>query len=161
MLKITGIFLFCASVWAMFLLYDASKRKNIFLLGKMIRFVEIISTQISYTQGDIFSIFKKIVQEPSLKDLIFVNALEQQKGNWTFDTIVKSLPTNLPNNNIFAEFLAGLGQTDVDGQMEHCNIYRALLNEKKEFLQQEYTEKGKLYRSLGGFFAAGLAVLLI
>lgn len=70
-----------------------------------------------------------------------------------------SLPPGLWEG--FAGFCRELGQSDRAAQEALCDAYTDLLSEQREELRQTYLEKGRLYRSLGFYMGAFLAVLLL
>ncbi|MGI6270344.1 MAG: stage III sporulation protein AB [Candidatus Howiella sp.] len=60
----------------------------------------------------------------------------------------------------FAGFCGELGQSDRAAQEALCDAYGDVFAELREICRREYAEKGRLYRSLGLYAGAFLAVLL-
>ena len=60
---------------------------------------------------------------------------------------------------VMKEFGEGLGMTDLDGQLAHCELYRHLVSSRLEEAQKEKGAKSKLYLMLG--VSAGLAAALL
>lgn len=69
------------------------------------------------------------------------------------------LPPGLSDG--FAGFCRELGQSDRAAQEALCDAYSGVFSELRDSCRQEYLEKGRLYRSLGLYAGAFLAVLLI
>ena len=62
---------------------------------------------------------------------------------------------------ILQMFADGLGVSDVEGQMNHCERYGNLFSARSQRCAAEYASKGKLYRSLGWLSAVTVAVLVM
>ena len=58
-----------------------------------------------------------------------------------------------------AGFISGLGRSDTDGQLSHCDIYIADFSRMLAEAKRDKSEKSRLYTALGA--AAGLAVLIL
>jgi stage III sporulation protein AB len=58
-------------------------------------------------------------------------------------------------------FGAGLGTTDLTGQLSHIAMYRALGEEKRSAARQEQESKSKMYPVLGAALGLGLDLLLL
>ena len=55
----------------------------------------------------------------------------------------------------------GLGASDTQGQMEHLELYSALLESRLQKAREELSRKSRLYPCLGLFTGLGLSILLI
>ncbi len=58
-------------------------------------------------------------------------------------------------------FGIGLGTTDLQGQLNHCQLYARLFAQKAELAQEEYASKGRLARSLCGLLSIAVVIMLI
>lgn len=63
--------------------------------------------------------------------------------------------------SLLSEFGAGLGTTDLQSQQTHCDAFAARFARLKSAALTAYTEKSKLYVSLGGIGAAAVALIFI
>ncbi len=64
-------------------------------------------------------------------------------------------------DTLLAEFGAGLGTTDLTGQLSHIAMYRVLGEEKRAAARTEQERKGKLYPVLGAALGLGLDLLFL
>lgn len=62
---------------------------------------------------------------------------------------------------IIRELLNGLGKTDTDGQISMLEMNKKLLQNRLEQARDEYSKKGRMYRSVGVLVGVGAAVMLI
>ena len=62
---------------------------------------------------------------------------------------------------LLMEFGAGLGTTDLAGQLSHIAVYRVLGEEKRAAARTDQAAKGKLYPVLGAALGLGLDLLLL
>ncbi len=62
---------------------------------------------------------------------------------------------------LLRDFGAGLGTTDLPGQLSHIAMYRALGEEKRSAARREQETKGKMYTVLGAALGLGLDLLLL
>lgn len=60
---------------------------------------------------------------------------------------------------LLTRFGEGLGQTDVEGQLAHCELFARLLGEQQAEAKTQAAAKGRLYVTLG--VAGGLAAALL
>ena len=60
---------------------------------------------------------------------------------------------------VMREFGEGLGATDLDGQLAHCELYLQMVSSRLEDAKKEKATKSKLYLMLG--VSAGLAAALL
>ena len=61
---------------------------------------------------------------------------------------------------LLLDFGAGLGVTDLEGQLAHCALYQARAQEKRAEARAEKQRKGRLYPMLGAAIGLGLNLLL-
>ncbi len=60
---------------------------------------------------------------------------------------------------LLQEFGRGLGATDVEGQLAHCDLYLRLTEERLDEAQRDRDAKSKLYATLG--VSGGIAAVLL
>lgn len=63
------------------------------------------------------------------------------------------------DRELLLRFGEGLGRTDVEGQLAHCELYTGLLADKQAEAKAQTAAKGRLYVTLG--VAGGLAAALL
>ena len=62
---------------------------------------------------------------------------------------------------LYQGFVQGLGVSDVQGQMEHLELYRSLLEPRLEQAREEAMQKSKVFVALGLFAGVTLSLLLL
>ena len=62
---------------------------------------------------------------------------------------------------LLTEFGAGLGATDLSGQLAHCALYRQLCEEQRAASLEEKQKKSRMYVLLGAAAGLGLNLLLL
>lgn len=63
------------------------------------------------------------------------------------------------DRQLIRDFGGGLGRSDVEGQLSHCEAFAQLLDDRLQTARSEAASKGKLYITLGA--AAGLCTALL
>ena len=59
------------------------------------------------------------------------------------------------------DFFSKLGSTDTDGQLEHINIYKISFKTACDNSLEEYKTKSRLYKALGFFVGASIALMIL
>lgn len=59
------------------------------------------------------------------------------------------------------KFCQGIGTSDLEGQLEHCDIYSEAFRKLLDSAQKQREEKERLYVSLGAFSALAAFILLV
>ena len=84
-------------------------------------------------------------------------------GYW--QKAITSIPQSygLKNDDIavLEDFGKALGTTDVEGQLNHIELYKNILNSQLKKSKEEYKEKSKLYKVLGFFTGSIIAIMFI
>ena len=62
---------------------------------------------------------------------------------------------------VLEDFGKALGTTDVEGQLNHIELYKNILNSQLKKSKEEYKEKSKLYKVLGFFTGSIIAIMFI
>ena len=62
---------------------------------------------------------------------------------------------------LYLNFVAGLGVTDTQGQLEHIGLYTSLLEPRLLQAREEAGQKAKISVALGLFAGTALALLLL
>lgn len=59
------------------------------------------------------------------------------------------------------DFAKGLGKTDTEGQRLYCDGYAQRIGRLKDIAEEEYRQKGKLYKTLGVLLGLSAALLCL
>ncbi len=68
---------------------------------------------------------------------------------------------NSKDNKLYEEFLEELGISNVEGQIEHLQLYMNLVSVNLQEAKEDVTQKSKLYIALGCFGAVTICMLMI
>ncbi len=135
------------------------------LFNQLALFVGNISSNIRYCANDVYSVLH---QEYTNADVPFVGTtLKNLKDgynmseSWSMsvDSINFNYGLSKADKDIIKQFGYKLGATDVEGQTDHCEYFKDVFENKAKELKVEYSEKAKVYRSLGLF--SGLALVIV
>lgn len=131
-----------------------------------IRFLDFVKTGIRYNAQPIEELIAQaavqypvltqlaICQEYIYQGLPFLTAW-QSSVEW----LVREKKADRAYTALLHDFGNGVGTTDLEGQLSHCDLYLARFNEQLSGAREQYKKKGRLYILLGGF--AGLAAALL
>lgn len=139
-----------------------SKRRD--FLKAFIAFINSVTTNIRYSSADIFTVITSSANSDSL--LYFAIDTAQ---NLPFEAVWKDKIDNIPKHlslteadkKLLYEFGTQLGKTDVDGQMKHLELYKISFTKQLSFAEEAIKQKSKLYKSMGFFAGAAIALMMI
>ncbi len=160
-IKIIGSLLLLLSVTVCgFYFSNRLKLRRDFLLA-FIEFLTNLETNIRYTSDDIINLVKR--SAPNYLTDIFCTDSYVFTDYWTdsLSRIPKSYGLKADDCSLLSEFGKLLGTTDIEGQLNHIELYKTLFKNSLDNSEKEYKSKGKLYRLLGFFCGATLAIMFI
>jgi stage III sporulation protein AB len=146
---------------------SSALNKRVSVFEQLERFVVYLETQIRYSAAPIHEILKQSTKGEFSK-LLFLSETANRmcKGECPSDAWENALrlhsDENALNSNdreLLIDFGRGLGTSDVEGQLLHCETFRGLIVDRLAKARSEVETKGKLYVSLG--IAGGLGVALL
>ena len=161
LVKLIGaLFLLLSATVCGFYLSNRLRLRRDFLLA-FSAFLTNLETNIRYTPDDIITLVKR--STPNYLTDIFCAESHAFTEYWTefVGNIPKSYGLKTDDYSLLSEFGKFLGTTDVEGQLNHIELYRKLLDNLIDNSNIEYKNKGKLYRLLGFFCGAMLAIMFI
>ncbi|HHZ05686.1 MAG TPA: hypothetical protein GX401_02685 [Clostridiales bacterium] len=134
---------------------------------QMITFISNLQTQIRYSSDVLTNILSR--EHSRILEPLLSNTVVHLGDGTTFARAwgdsVSNLPTyfglNKDDKSLLADFGNGLGVSDVDGQLSHCEMYKQLFSDRLSQMKQDNDKKVKLYRCLGVFSGMALALLII
>lgn len=165
-LKLLGLFLI-SSVGAMLGVSASLKLKNrVMFLEKYITLMKETRTRIRLSACDIRELFKSNTGFSPLDSMTAdftrrIRSGEAVKSAWQKAVCAsyKSHGISRADIELITEFGTELGQSDIDGEINHIDMHTALIQDRLTQARSELSQKGKLYRTLGLF--AGITVSLI
>ncbi|MGN0453240.1 MAG: stage III sporulation protein AB [Ruminococcus sp.] len=141
------------------------KRRSKYL-GAFIESLSRMKTLICFGGFDI----KRVIEEAfsSSEELCssFANpeTFEEQLSSW-WDKCVDSLPKssglNPEDRDIIKRFGAGLGISDVEGQIQNCELYSDLIRERLNLSKADEATKCRLYQILGVSLGSLVTLLIL
>ena len=131
-------------------------------LERFLRFLSNARTEIRYASMPVEELVRRHGEGLALWRPC-MDALEAGEGfsrAWNDGVRVsKGMGLTGKDRALLMSFGEGLGTTDLEGQMAHCDLYEGLIRCALEEAKGEKEKKGKLYQMLG--VSAGLAAALL
>lgn len=125
-------------------------------------FLSTLEINLRFKNTEIFSLVKS-----SAPDMLKIFFKESRENNFQlyWSDCVSGVPKSfaLKNDDIslISEFGKLLGTTDIDGQINHINLYKELIDKNINNSFEELKAKSKLYKLLGIFAGLTIALLLL
>ena len=153
------LILLCGTLSGFYLSYRLRLRLKVY--EDLIDFLSRLHTNIRYFSDDIFKLIK--ISAPSSLAEFFNRNISLFGIYWEsiIKDISKSCGLTADDYNNLIEFGRILGTTDVQGQLSHINIYKGIFTTTRDEYQKDFKTKSKLYRVLGFFLSAAVALLII
>ena len=130
------------------LIQKSKQLKNIVVL------ISQIEQKIKYKKETVSSVISSLCEKKEYK---FLCLDSMDFKNMCFNN--KDLYIDDESKNSLYEFFCGLGKTDLNGQMEHCCVYKNMFEKYCFKTDDDNKSKIKLYPSL--FMLLGMLVVLI
>ena len=171
MIKVIGLLLIILAGTGAGVYASAALSRRAASCERLERLIGYMSMQIKYTAAPIQEILEQAAKGGEFQSLPFLaeaSILIQcgQRPDEALEEAVKEASRqgedwgfNEGDRELLFQFGRGLGKSDVDGQLAHCEAYRRLVEDRLQAAKGEATAKGKLYITLG--VSAGLAVALL
>lgn len=131
--------------------------------------IRSIKTYIAFSKMPLAQIMKRLSKEQSFHKNAFISEMNSKltNGEDFFEAWCESLEgirsgSRLTNDDIslLCSFANGLGESDLNGQLENCDMFLSLIDTRLDELRPKASARMKVYNSLG-LFAAGLAVIIL
>jgi len=138
------------------------------LLDQFILFATLLENEIRYSLADLSQVLHKLAASESLRGLTVLGELDSRvaKGTTCADSWAIAMASILSMKSLDSEDAAPLthlfeflGTTDIVGQTALIDETICRINLRKQAAMEEYTRKGKMYRTLG--FLLGVAVVVV
>lgn len=145
--------------------YNLAARVSV--LNCFLMMVEEIKQKIRYSCIDTETLLAYYANCEQFAQLWFLPNLLTvcQKGGWNLKKIKQAIstrPFTKPEDiETFALFSEGLGKSDIQGQIAHCDLYISVVSSALENARSESREKGRLFCLLGLFSGLAVALLLV
>ena len=167
MLKITGLILvFLADICRADGLLSLHRRVTSFEQMKAVSFIE---TQIRYSGAPVYEILQKASKSDFGKLKFLQKAADLIRGGLKPDIAWESainlycddVGFTADDRGLVFDFGKGLGSSDTEGQLRHCETYRRLFSDRLKRARTDAQYKGRLYITLGICGGLGAALLML
>ena len=157
----------CAAVALSGLAFGVMKSRSLYArrdsLKRVLVFLSSLATNIRYSSDEISSAVSAAANSSDAAYLC-VEADRDTPFYDRWEEAVKSIPKVRALNNSDKELLLGfgekLGKTDLEGQLSHIELYRALFQKQIKEAEDDAQKKSRLYRTLGIFGGVSAAILI-
>jgi stage III sporulation protein AB len=125
-------------------------------------FLSTLEINLRFKNTEIFSLVK--LSAPELMKSFFKESREENFQLYWSDCVSgvpKSFALKNDDISLITEFGKLLGTTDIDGQLNHINLYKELIDKNINNSSEELKSKSKLYKLLGLFAGLTIALLLL
>ena len=125
----------------------------------IIAFINSIEQSIKYKKDTLYNIINGLKNDETYSFLFNSTNKIKKDSFYSICYENKQLFIDEDQKKTLFDFLCGLGKTDLQGQMEHCNTYREFFEKYLNTTDEKNESKIKLYPSL--FILSGMLVFLI
>ena len=168
MIKLIGA-IFLITAGAMTGIYrSCALTQRVRLLEEYITLINEIETQIRYSAQPLYQMLESMSNKNSIGGFLHkllshaqADADFSQAWERAVDAIENNTGITKQDRAIIREFGAGLGKTDIDGQISHCKLCMTAAQNNLENARKEKETKTKLYRSLGVLGGTACALLIL
>ncbi len=125
-------------------------------------FLSVLKINMRYSGSEIYNLVKKSV--PDCFNEIFDRGSKDSFNNYwreCIESIPKTYALKKDDYSLLYEFGKLLGTTDIEGQLNHIDLYCELFETNINNSKQELKQKSKLFILLGLFSGITIALLLI
>lgn len=133
-----------------------------------LRLIDYIKTQIRYSTETLINIFTRYKDQGNVGSMIQLFLSEVNKSfafqkSWdkSLKSIAEEVALETEDIQLFQDFGYGLGISDVEGQINHCELYKSLIESKLIEAREVKKKKSKLFLTLGFSLGAMLVLILI
>lgn len=131
-------------------------------------FLHFTEAAIRYTALPVPQLLERYSKENGRLELILLCREQLAHGlllpqAWEFAAGSTAKRSLLPENDLqlLRDFGAGLGVSDVEGQLAHCGLFTASASEIRQNAKEERQRKGKLSVLLGVLLGLGIDLVLL
>lgn len=133
-------------------------------LKSFLVFLSSLATNIRYDSSDIFTLVSRSADQSRLCCLAEnQNSIQPFSIQWkkNIKLLPKSLSLDSTDYNLLYEFGQTLGKADVDGELAHIELYKTSFQRQLDNAEENIKTKSKLYKAMGFFIGAAVAIMII
>lgn len=135
--------------------------------AEIVTLIQQIKIRLNYSVSSTIEIlrelsgYEEIYCLPFIQNVVASYETEEFDALWDREVRFANLCVSRDDVAMLVAFGQSLGTTDLEGQLELCNIFENRFAERSAFYQSEYKKRSRLYISLGFFLGLGVAVILL
>lgn len=160
-LKIYGAVLVVIAFFLIGFLFSEKLRLRKEYLLVFVDFLTNLSTGIRYDGQDIYSLVEKCGNNKMLGFNFNTNTSFSVSWKDYVNNLPKGYGLTYEDYSLLIDFGFKLGSTDVQGEVTHIDLYKNLIMKQLKKAEKDYAEKSKLYKTLGFFCGALIALFII
>ncbi len=148
----------------LFFSFKLKEREKI--MSSVLLLTKELSVQIRYTNAEIGEILSSAAAKEEYKGLCFIEECIKLNENDNFhlhwrEGVKKQPFLTEKDRELLYSLGESLGQTDTEGQLSFLEMYQELIKKRLDQAAKDYTDKGRMYRSVGLLcgLAAGIMIL--
>lgn len=131
--------------------------------------IRSIKTYIGFSKTPLTQIVRKLETDQDFSDNPFICLLNLKLGNgedffeaWrdSLESVRSGSRLSDDDVSLLCSFANGLGVSDLNGQLENCDMFLSLIDTRLDALRPKAVTRMKVFNSLG-LLAAGLAVIIL
>lgn len=140
-------------------------RRRAQVLETTVCWIRYLQTEFRFHATPLVRALEACACQPAFRELTFLRESVTLSGspaerlNTAIRQQARPLGLTVADVEMMTQLCAGLGVTDLEGQLSHLEIYAARLELQQTQAWEQYRCKGKVYRVLG--LGASLAVALV
>ncbi len=168
MVKILGCILFIISSSMAGFYFSERLKIRLNFLYEFISFLKSLQIHLRYCGGDILQILPLCSDSKTVEP--FIKKISENSKNYSsFGEIWRNSVMSISKLNCLTksdikamiEFGKSLGTTDVEGQLNHIELYIEIFNKAYENAREELKSKSKLYKTMGFFIGTTIALMIV
>ena len=163
-MRTLGILLLSLTPLLFGLEYKTNLRKYINFITIFKEFVIFAKEQIRFTGRERDEIFALATMDPRFNTAFFKSIEKALKHGDSIEKIIKnSNDIRLKNKDIqnITAFISGLGKSDTEGEIAHCDYYISLFENDEKRLASIGSQKSKLTLGLALSLSAAMFIIMI
>ena len=166
LIKLAGIIMIFSAASMTGAYLSASLHQRCIRLETLRRMTEDIASYIRYRELTVYEIVQELSTDSFYRDFDFVCCLSRNLdrhrpfyGQW--ESAADECRFKGDERNLILSLGNVLGTSDTQGQLAAIELYSAKLDSMIKASDEQYSRKGKLYRSLGVLSGAMLGILML
>ena len=166
MIKLAGILMIFSAASMTGAYLSASLHQRCIRLETLRRMTEDIASYIRYRELTVYEIVQELSTDNSYRDFDFVCCLSRDLDRHRpfysqWERAADECRFKGDERNLILSIGNVLGTSDTQGQLAAMELYSAKLDSMIKASDEQYSRKGKLYRSLGVLSGAMLGILML